>query len=1462
MKASIIKIVLLSLLFSIDLYAATGDSFNHAKSVSVNSTTSGRLKYWWGNGYEYYYKFTPSSSGVVHIYTTGLDSDTDADLYDNRLIASDGSYKKNINITQNVSANTTYYLNIYNYANKDSFILHIDFSASNSGGGSSNSRINTRPFTKISINGQTNTNIYGDILVIGNQLLCQNSSDGSICQNPTVGATNNSITQHKVRIDTSSGAPSNNSMARLDLQPGDTIIWAGLYWSARLYSSSINHPSAANISMKVPGSTTYKQYTSQTSKYNWYSNGYVFDYACMADVTADVSQAGAGQYYVGGIQASNGSNKFASWALLVVVQNDAREFRNISIYDGFQAVYSGSGYPDNVTVQAHGFLTPKSGPVSSDLIVYTGESESGLTDGATLTDKSGIPHALRDAYNDPSDVFNASISTKGVFRSSFRNSDPGLANPNFQNVIGTDIDKLSVNFFNNLQTDTNITISSGTDRYTLNMFALSTQLYVPNLCYDYAYKQYGRYFTEDNNGTNPPKLTGSVVPGEPVTVSLFIRNLVDSDIAITNMEVNITDINTSQVTYIRNTTKVAHNSLPQSVPDTSLTVSDGQIKEIPIGTITSNDLFYVYYDLDPLKSNLDDDINATLSYTLTVGGTSIPYTTQLGSKVKMCSDANFVYAPAKGIFNIVHSNYYDLDVGGSHAYYNLPTQVVKREGNFKVLSMDPNNLDALNPVATMVAVEMIDASAFHDTNASCMERASSISPRVWVMLYNDTSADHNVTSAPFNQTTIANAIAENRIEPIIASSSDFYATARENAAFRVSYNLTTDGNDNLVKIQPGQNAGEYQINYTELVQNIGTCSRDMDGNTNNTDTVATYCGNASNHLTAHDIATCMECIYGYNTRFVCSRDNFAVRPEAFLIQLNDQNQTYPSLPQVDITTLHDSGSAGATAMDPINLAAGYQYRIEVNATNHINNDASSGYTKSFNVSGTDDDTARYVWNPLPTTDTSGCNDESNISIEDFSGGSFRFLNGTVDRNTSLDNVGRYLLTIKDTTWTRVDADTAYMGHHTGAHFTNSLDCRANSSIVQNTNASMNPLDTATLNGCEISSNHSNTEHTLRYNDYNISFYPYKFDLNGSGAGGAPIFSSIRPNYQIPTSINNAFVYISDINNSNDENMSYHLNGTIAALGENNSTLSNFVNKCYALPLTISIRTTDRTLNDTAAQPVTFRARFHDINVSTNEPIELLDVNGSDTTPTATSVDINLTTAHFYKSSNGSIQTRLNLNYDRNISQTVNPTSITFIGYDVNCTAGTLCFQHADLRNDKTPGMTQELNSTLPIKFYYGRANTGKQRFSVPDDTPYSTNIYYEIYCYGGGCDTTLLPSTQHAHDIRWYINTLHSTTNDGNVSNVIENRGNAYVQPTNLVNNTSLTTVQLPYDGTQGYPYQTTMDINTSGWLIYDPDDANATYNKFDVEYYKAGNGWSGKHETNATTNTNGAPVSNRRTMW
>jgi hypothetical protein len=421
--------------------------------------------------------------------------------------------------------------------------------------------------------------------------------------------------------------------------------------------------------------------------------------------------------------------------------------------------------------------------------------------------KYGGNHSHRDSIKIGSTYLDNAVSPQyNIFNSTISGftHNPTLANNN-----GIDIDIFDVNedcpttnencVIGNNQTSTTITIESRNDAFYPSMITFAAELYVPRFCYDYAYQQQGIYFTEHNDGTHWPRITGNPVADENITTKIFIKNLVDSDIQVHNMTVNIVDINTSQATYVNNSVKKADNDnlIPIDVPDSILTISSPannpqSVRGIDIGTVDSQDYFYIYYNLNPSTSDINISLSITADYNLTTDtGVTIPYHLKLGENMEMCSNTDFAYAPAKGIFNVVHNHYYTWNGSSGNKYYNIPTQVTNRQGNFKVISMDPDNLDTLKSVSTVAAVEMIDASAFHDTNASCQEQASAINNKLWVTFEN------NVSETIFDQTI---------------TTAGYFNTAKRNSAFRVSYNLA-DENGSIIELD---NTGGYTITNFEL----------------------------------------------------------------------------------------------------------------------------------------------------------------------------------------------------------------------------------------------------------------------------------------------------------------------------------------------------------------------------------------------------------------------------------------------------------------------------------------------------------------------------------------------------------------------------------------------------------------------------------------------------------------------
>ena len=1289
----------------------------------------------------------------------------------------------------------------------------------------------TRAFTIR--NPEETRNLSGNIKVIGNSVLCYKVN--GTCSD--TDEANNKVSLSFINVDSNDYEYDNSSRAQLvDIPSGATVEWAAFYTQGYLQTTStqtISELTKTPAYLTTPSNTTITVAPQEIDLIEYATNQ--FTYATYSEVPELKGLTGSdvnGWFTGANIKALEGDDAgalgfYGAWTLVIIYKDPSESFKNISVFDGYQSITKDATADEN-SIALSGFLTPLEGDVKSTVSVFVGEGDKNIDgdqinlDGIDLTTGTNAFNSTVNGFETDPDP----VNYQGIDIHSYE--------------VGVDGDLSHPQVISTGTSSTTIGLTTSGDVYFPSMVAFTTELYVPDFCYDYAYKQQGQYFTEENDGTTPPRITGDILSGEDVEVKVFIRNLVASDVQVQNMVVDITDINASQATYISNTTRLAESSQidarPKPVSESDINSASSYIKNINIHDMKANDNFYLYYKLDPSVTTLDMPLNVKLEYDLVFEGKVIQgYQTKIGEQegqIPICSSSNFKYEPGKGIFNMVHNSFYDLDTGGENRYYNLPTQVVKRPGNFKIISLDPNNLDALNPVATMVSVEMIDASAYHDTNTSCLEEDSAISEKVYVMLYNDSTEDNEVTSTMFNQDAIQTAMSNNLVVPSISAPSDFYDYARENTAFRISYNLTNDGKDDLVKITEGKNPGQYQINFTELVQDLGECAKDMDGNLNSSDRVAQWCGNNSDKLTAEDIAVCMECIYGYNKRNVCSRDNFAIRPEAIKLKLDDQTQGNIS---IQVPIIDESGKTVPQAYNG-NLAAGYQYNIEAVAVNHIDNNPSQGYTKSLN--DIDDDRSHYIWEPKSAITPNACNDENNIITP------VGFNHGVVDTNTTAEQVGEYRLHLIDKSWTSVDHNPLYMSHHTGSYFKESSDLNHKDCIPDSTVS--RPVNSLEFNGCDISSSHTNDQNSLEYIDYEVTFHPYRFNLETISPTTGLNNEAITPT---------SFVYMADISSATDENMSIHLNGSIIAQGENNATLSNFVDGCFAKPLDITLVRSNLTL------PVAYQYRFKTFGAANTL---IRDTNATDLNNSV--LPIQTQTLDFNKTMNGTMNTVMNLNYARSIDNAVNPQSITLNSYEVDCSTVADCTFNADLIANKTTQGVKDLNTSV-IRHYYGRSFTQRQRYAGPQGDAF---IYYEAYCdEATGCDPTLLQGTavSQGGDTRWRINPNHRS-NHGSAGNITHKSATTRVAGTasirlNAVNDGTMQDLTtLNYNETRGYPYKTTMQHNADGWLLYNKYNPNATTNEFEVEFTGSSGSWAGKHETDTTTKTDGASTINRRTMW
>lgn len=165
-----------------------------------------------------------------------------------------------------------------------------------------------------------------------------------------------------------------------------------------------------------------------------------------------------------------------------------------------------------------------------------------------------------------------------------------------------------------------------------------------------------------------------------------------------------------------------------------------------------------------------------------------------------------------------------------------------------------------------------------------------------------------------------------------------------------------------------------------------------------------------------------------------AKDNFAIRPKYFYINIADTNQSRKE----NTNNLNN----------PLRVASGYEYNLTIIAsTDKSDKNASKNYTTTTSHS--------------LTFNTSGsCADENNqTSNINFTDGHFN------SSNFTYNNVGLYTFSLKDNTWTYVDMNKT------------TPDCQHNSGDTSG--------DGNSLSGCNIEP----------ISDVNLSFYPYQFELS-------------------------------------------------------------------------------------------------------------------------------------------------------------------------------------------------------------------------------------------------------------------------------------------------------------------------------------------------------------------------------
>ena len=278
----------------------------------------------------------------------------------------------------------------------------------------------------------------------GGVVFAQNSSlscDGTLadgtqdqrgCTNAKNGGktltTNNAWRMNHVDID-SDPQTFNSSTSQLSLPKDVTVVYAALYWGARLKGTNGLANAASTydrVKFRTPGSNTYVDVVAQPNDIiiSPSTAGVGEPYQAKAIVTDLVKAAGAGNYTVANLAAGLGVDRYAGWTLAVVFQDPSRPLRDITLFDGLVNVRA-NDLPETITIS--GFTVPVQGAVDATVGLVAYDGDRGNTGDFADFNTSRLASSVSPA----NDYFNSTIDTFG--------QDVLTRSPADQNTLGFDV---------------------------------------------------------------------------------------------------------------------------------------------------------------------------------------------------------------------------------------------------------------------------------------------------------------------------------------------------------------------------------------------------------------------------------------------------------------------------------------------------------------------------------------------------------------------------------------------------------------------------------------------------------------------------------------------------------------------------------------------------------------------------------------------------------------------------------------------------------------------------------------------------------------------------------------------------------------------------------------------------------------------------------------------------------------
>ncbi len=1313
------------------------------------------------------------------------------------------------------------------------------------------------------VNSPESRNIRGNYLILGNTVECHTKQKNRslfeanrYCEDWYYG--NNGHIANYIDIDNDPNTW-NSSSSNFTLPADSKIVWAGLFWQANLnnmretYSGqswriqrhaepynrynihdgwrwvrnngsrfSIEDTVANKILLKVDNESTYEQITADTLAVDntYYGGSHIGGpYAAFADITGVLQKrnltSGKHTITVANLMATQGMDgdwlgDYGGWSIAIVYQNKNETIKNISIFNGFTIVKNPPGYnnpPKKIIIK--GFKLPKQHKVKGYLSVFSAEGEYNNHGDTMKLEDYLMPGITEENQYNVFDEISYGLD---------RDATPWYNNLKYADTI--DVDRYDVSDIMTELRDQNpdinqVTITAATrqgpsgqhDAFFPSMFAFSTELYVPKVCYDYDIKL-GEYYDIPSTERN---FQVSKLGDEPLKIKVMLKSE-ESDFDLIDAKMRLEFTPNNVFSYIANHSETSY---PNTYSYHQAIDTDPNVGEIAVGANATNnggviaphDFLYskLYYNFikPDFNGKFDIYVDAKVSYD---GTTKIPYTLSTNEpegsifQIRRCP-INPVYNPIYGMFNVERG---DSRFSQSEAErYSLYTQVVGVPYRVSIAAYQKDSNGEYKKEAdtsATVELELIDASTFDNNSSSGFDAICS-----------DPDSIHIGKFVKFNRNSRVYVDIPWSYPRVNGKSTYPENLALRNAAFRVW--VLTKKRNGYREIVYHYCSSQFDSRcfenlYKQEYKDSGKCSSE--------------CSNSSG-------SSCYDCLRENFGWPMCSRDNFAIRPESYYISISDNNETHSNQSK---NILDNRSNKEA------NLAAGYLYRLDINATKYNDKRAkANGYFLSV-LGNEGDKKAEALFN-----DSSNCNDRSNYNLNIY------MLNGESSGHDPLKknvpapkngfivyNSGRYKIHIEDEEWTKVDQQ-----GYPYKPFIDRSDCISNSSSIFS--YSLNRK-----RGCKIESSLN-----PNYYDLNVNMHPYRFKLDSITADAHP---NSGKNY----------VYINDLEDTksrieDDTEMAIKVGGDIVALGKDGSELSNYKDGCSAndLTLTLNYSKDPANIEDSNGNSPILNYALFDSNAG-DRSVSVRRVNRSNR------IRFNFDKKYFYTPSKGNLNAYFN--FKREYNNPINPFRLSFGQLNVESPNEEIA---VDLQKSFIPSGSKNLNSTKTL--YYAKVRSESDFYDEVVDDNVTTPIYVAIfcdksldYCKNYGIDVN--KSVTNEYD--WWLSLNHDGTSEGEAILKVDPDTKARLEPSNRINdfeNGINRDVIVKSLDRSSLPYIVAIEpdremIDRFSWLLFNQFDDTPPPYIYRVRFIYPPSIWSGHGDTGHTISVGSTKRKTNKVDW